>query len=102
MYTAVSSGTGAPSGQMQGMWSACLQGMWSVCLGAKTMFQASPATQASYHHVVTPLHLGSFHSKTSKRSHTSLLGLAFHSLKDLACTGILFAYFATIVTGLAA
>lgn len=42
MYTAVSLGTGAPSGQMQGMWSACL--------GAKTMFQAR-----SYHHVVTPL-----------------------------------------------
>lgn len=43
----------------------------------------------------------SFHSKTRKQSHTTLLGLAFHSLRDFAGAGILFAYFGAIVTGLA-
>lgn len=40
----------APSGQMQGMWSACL--------GAKNHVPGLTCHQASHHHMVTPLHPG--------------------------------------------
>lgn len=83
----------APSGQMQGTWSACL--------GTENHVPGLTYHQASHHPMDTPLHPGLAPLGNKKAITYIPARPGLSSLKRFACTGILLAYFAMIVTRLA-